>query len=91
MVSAKGRYTGAAGMLLGTVAFLAATLAQAQNTLPSVVPSGESGEDIMICDDVDDDGVLDALDNCFGVFNPAQTDANQNGIGDACEVSPSDS
>ncbi|NDG44949.1 MAG: hypothetical protein EBY36_09555 [Gammaproteobacteria bacterium] len=45
----------------------------------------------MICDDLDDDGVLDALDNCFGIFNPAQTDSNRNGIGDACEKQPADS
>jgi len=45
----------------------------------------------MICDDLDDDGVLDALDNCFGLFNPAQRDSNGNGIGDACEKQPSDS
>jgi len=40
--------------------------------------------------DSDGDGVLDAEDNCVSIVNPNQTDANGNGIGDACEVSPED-
>ena len=91
MVTAEGRYTRAPRILTGSALLFAAALVQAQTVLPSIVPPGETGEDVMICDDLDDDGVLDALDNCFGVFNPAQTDANQNGIGDACEAKPSDS
>jgi hypothetical protein len=35
--------------------------------------------------DLDLDGVPDDQDNCPNVFNPDQTDANHNGIGDACE------
>jgi hypothetical protein len=39
-------------------------------------------------DDADRDGVLDAADNCPGLFNPFQTDSNDNGRGDACDSSP---
>ncbi len=35
--------------------------------------------------DTDGDGVPDVLDNCPMTPNPAQEDANSNGIGDACE------
>jgi len=35
--------------------------------------------------DSDHDGVADCLDNCVNVANPTQTDANGNGIGDACD------
>jgi hypothetical protein len=37
-------------------------------------------------DDDDEDGVLDIQDNCLGVSNPSQTDADQDQIGDACDV-----
>lgn len=36
--------------------------------------------------DVDDDGAVDALDNCPLVANPDQRDSNGNGVGDACEA-----
>ena len=35
--------------------------------------------------DFDDDGVLDADDNCYDVYNPDQTDSDSNGVGDACQ------
>lgn len=38
--------------------------------------------------DRDRDGVPDALDNCPGTPNASQSDANDNGIGDACERPP---
>lgn len=43
--------------------------------------------------DIDGDGVLDAIDNCPNVANPRnasgrQPDANNNGVGDACETPP---
>lgn len=34
--------------------------------------------------DLDNDGVSDDLDNCPTVFNPDQTDVNNDGFGDAC-------
>lgn len=37
-------------------------------------------------DDVDGDGITDALDNCPTVYNPDQADANGDGYGDACTV-----
>jgi sugar lactone lactonase YvrE len=36
-------------------------------------------------DDADRDGVLDASDNCRGVSNPDQLDADHDGLGDACD------
>ena len=36
--------------------------------------------------DEDGDGIVDCLDNCVNVINVNQYDANNNGIGDDCEV-----
>ena len=36
--------------------------------------------------DSDADGVLNAVDNCPGVYNPDQKDSNGDGIGDACSI-----
>jgi hypothetical protein len=36
--------------------------------------------------DEDHDGVADQYDNCIGVPNPDQSDINNNGLGDACDV-----
>jgi hypothetical protein len=38
--------------------------------------------------DTDNDGILNALDNCPNVFNPQQLDANKNGAGDCCDPAP---
>ena len=38
--------------------------------------------------DADRDAVPDASDNCPGVYNPTQADADGDGIGDACENRP---
>lgn len=35
--------------------------------------------------DRDGDGIVDDLDNCVAVNNPDQADADNNGVGDACE------
>jgi uncharacterized repeat protein (TIGR01451 family) len=35
--------------------------------------------------DVDSDGVLDFADNCVAVSNPTQSDADGDGLGDACD------
>ena len=39
-----------------------------------------------ICEDTDDDGVPNGIDNCPAAANPDQADEDGNGIGDACEV-----
>ena len=36
--------------------------------------------------DVDTDGICDDVDNCVGIANPSQQDADSDGIGDACEL-----
>ena len=87
MVNDKARYTAArfvAAMLLLTV--IGATPLLAENIAPQILPLDEEDDDVLICDDLDDDGILDLLDNCFGLFNPLQTDNNGNGIGDDCEA-----
>lgn len=38
--------------------------------------------------DSDGDGIVDGLDNCPNVSNAGQADANDNGVGDACETNP---
>jgi len=39
--------------------------------------------------DSDQDGVVDACDNCTEMANPGQEDSDEDGIGDACEPIPS--
>ena len=40
-----------------------------------------------MCDvpDLDGDGIFDLVDNCY-LYNPDQTDCNDNGIGDVCDI-----
>jgi hypothetical protein len=38
------------------------------------------------CQDIDDDGVPNGLDNCPDVVNPDQMDTDGDGEGDACEI-----
>jgi len=87
VVNGKARYTSAhavAAMLL--LALTGGTPLLAQNTVPQIFPLDEEDDDVLICDDLDDDGILDLLDNCSGLFNPLQTDDNGNGVGDDCEA-----
>ena len=87
MVNGKARYTAAravAAMLLLTLT--GGTPLLAENAVPQILLPDEEDDDVLICDDLDDDGILDLLDNCFGLFNPLQTDTDKNGIGDDCEA-----
>ncbi len=49
-------------------------------------PSQEGAENN--CPDTDADGVIDQDDNCPSDSNPAQTDTDGDGLGDACDETP---
>jgi hypothetical protein len=87
VVTGKARYTAARSVVATLLLTLTSgTPLLAENTASQILPLYEEDDDVLICDDLDDDGILDLLDNCFGLFNPLQTDSNQNGVGDDCEV-----
>lgn len=71
-------------LVIGTILGLLGTVpaAQADNAESLAMLVEESAT--LICDDEDGDGVLDLLDNCWGVYNPDQSDRNGDGTGDAC-------
>ena len=86
MVNGKARYTAALAFLTVTLPAVTESSIAAQDAVPQIWPLDEEDDDVLICDDLDDDGILDLLDNCFGLFNPLQTDTNGNGTGDECEA-----
>jgi len=86
MVNGKARYTAASAFLTVTLLTATGSSISAQSAVPQILPLDEGDDDVLICDDLDDDGILDLLDNCFGLFNPLQTDTDKNGIGDDCEA-----
>ena len=47
---------------------------------------GFAGDGLVCCPDGDGDGVCDDDDNCPEEANPDQADADDNGVGDACQV-----
>lgn len=55
-----------------------------ENSLGMPESNDPGGEPV----DTDADGVVDALDNCPAVANGGQADADNNGVGDACETTP---
>jgi hypothetical protein len=83
-VSKKAFLLPAITLVIGTTLGLLGTVptAQGDNTESLAVLVEESAT--LICDDEDGDGVLDLLDNCWGVYNPDQSDRNGDGTGDAC-------
>jgi CSLREA domain-containing protein len=48
----------------------------------------ECAETVCSLGDTDGDGVLDTVDNCPSVANPAQTDTDGDSTGDACDATP---
>ena len=83
-MSKKASLLPARTLVIGTILGLLGTVptAQGDNTESLAVLVEESAT--LICDDEDGDGVLDLLDNCWGVYNPDQSDRNGDGTGDAC-------
>ena len=53
-----------------------------ESEVQSITRSGLAGHDFR------PDGIGDACDNCPAEYNPDQTDANGNGVGDVCEQPP---
>ncbi|MGE4609350.1 MAG: thrombospondin type 3 repeat-containing protein, partial [Myxococcota bacterium] len=54
--------------------------------VPGFVASGDFGPVPFAVDgDIDNDGLIDAQDNCDVVVNPAQADLDADGVGDDCE------
>ena len=83
-MSKKASLLPARTLVIGTILGFLGTVpaAQADNAESLAVLVEESAT--LICDDEDGDGVLDLLDNCWGVYNPDQSDRNGDGTGDAC-------
>jgi hypothetical protein len=52
---------------------------------PDMPFCGTCGVDPSGGDDVDGDGIPDAMDNCPTVANGDQSDLDQDGVGDACD------
>lgn len=73
------------GPLLAVLITGLAMAATEAGAVSQIYPLIEDEDDVLICDDLDEDGILDVLDNCAEYFNPEQSDQNHNGVGDACE------
>ena len=68
------------GTILGLLGAVASSQGDSDKSLAVLVEESAT----LICDDEDGDGVLDLLDNCWGVYSPDQSDRNGDGTGDAC-------
>jgi hypothetical protein len=55
------------------------------DSLACVLPEAGYNCEGACVQDGDEDAICDPVDNCPEVYNPDQTDANNNNIGDACE------
>lgn len=53
---------------------------------PNRAVGGPSAPGPLAPDDNDDDGVLNASDNCPDVYNPDQADLDGDGVGDSCDA-----
>ncbi|NBQ13996.1 MAG: hypothetical protein EBU31_05145 [Proteobacteria bacterium] len=60
--------------------------ASIQDGVSNATSQGQSQFDTQTPPDIDNDGVLNAQDNCPTVYNPTQADCNHNGIGEVCET-----
>ncbi|MCA9509588.1 MAG: thrombospondin type 3 repeat-containing protein, partial [Myxococcales bacterium] len=83
---ASGDYRDDTGALLTSAALRALVAANGPITYTCAPPG--SGTRMGI--DRDEDGAFDGVDNCVDVANPTQSDADTNGIGDACDAATND-
>ena len=58
MVNGKARYTAALAFLAVTLLTATGSSISAQDVVPQILPLDEEDDDVLICDDLDDDGVL---------------------------------
>ena len=67
----------------------AAVATDCLGSMPSGIRTyGLTGTVVYGYPDVDDDGTDDRIDNCPGVANPYQADTDGDGLGDACDPTP---
>lgn len=64
---------------------LRAITALASAALLTLVLAMNSGAGTVACSDIDSDGVCDTDDNCVAIANPAQSDGDSDGYGEACD------
>ena len=83
-MSKKASLLPARTLVIGTTLGLLGTVPTAQGDNAESLAMLVEESATLICDDEDGDGVFDLLDNCWGVYNPNQSDRDGDGTGDAC-------
>jgi hypothetical protein len=72
----------------GQIVFLAYVLEKSGNCISNSHMQIYLATPMANCLDSDNDGILNAYDNCPNITNPDQTDADGDGVGDACDNCP---
>lgn len=61
------------------------SLGDACDPTPTPTPYNDDGDTYTKDEDKDNDGIVDSQDNCYGKYNPGQSDDDADGIGDSCD------